>query len=186
MADKRDVKARDAMNSYAPPKQSTPAALIQYFNGARGGPVGVDLMRALGAQSDPRSAHWLQMEMQRRRDANGGGMLPEELPANVGLARGADFSGMAPRGPVVSGQPMDPLAYQAMMEQNLQNDVLAKGRNSGHGQQRAIDKAIEDYNFSQTRRRIDNSVMPAEIGSPGWGGRAYDAFQFMIGRKQAM
>ena len=57
---------------------------------------------------------------------------------------------------------------------------------SPRGRARRVDKRAEDAAFAIERNRIDNSEMPAEIGSPGLKGRAFDAFQYLIGRKRAM
>ena len=57
---------------------------------------------------------------------------------------------------------------------------------SPRGKMRRVDKLAEDLALAAERNRIDNSEMPAEIGSPGLKGRAFDAFQYLIGRKRAM
>jgi hypothetical protein len=57
---------------------------------------------------------------------------------------------------------------------------------SPRGRARRADKQAEDAAFAMERDRIDNSEMPAEIGSPGYKGRLFDAFQYLVGRKRAM
>jgi hypothetical protein len=57
---------------------------------------------------------------------------------------------------------------------------------SPRGRARRVDKRAEDAAFAIERDRIDNSEMPAEIGSPGVKGRMFDAFQYMLGRKRAL
>jgi hypothetical protein len=64
--------------------------------------------------------------------------------------------------------------------------LRAKSRGSERGKRRMVDKLGEDIAFSADRYRIDNSEMPAEIGSPGYKGRMFDAFQYLIGRKRAL
>lgn len=57
---------------------------------------------------------------------------------------------------------------------------------SPRGQMRQADKLSEDIKLAAELYRLENSEMPAEIGSPGIKGRAFDAFQYLIGRKRAM
>ena len=57
---------------------------------------------------------------------------------------------------------------------------------SQRGRDPRVDKRAEDAAFAIERDRINNFEMPAEIGSPGYKGRAFDAFQYLIGRKRAL
>ena len=57
---------------------------------------------------------------------------------------------------------------------------------SPRGRARRVDKKAEDAAFAFERDRIDSAEMPAEVGSPGYKGRVYDAFQYLIGRKRAL
>lgn len=64
--------------------------------------------------------------------------------------------------------------------------LIAKGRNSARGQMRHADKLSEDIKLAAELNRLQNAEMPAEVGSPGWKGRAFDAFQYLIGQKRAL
>jgi hypothetical protein len=73
------------------------------------------------------------------------------------------------------------------MEAAMSPELLRqKSMASPQGQMRQADKLSEDIRLAAELNRLDNSEMPAEIGSPGMKGRAFDAFQYLIGRKRAM
>lgn len=61
-----------------------------------------------------------------------------------------------------------------------------KSMASPRGQMRQADKLSEDIKLAAALNKLDNSEVPAEIGSPGWKGRAFDAFQYLVGRKRAL
>lgn len=168
--------------------------LLAKYNEGKGGPTGQTLLSILSQQQDPRARHWMQMEMQRRRDANNGGVLPEDLAnMDVGLAQ---MSGPMPSnhftpdvpegGAVVQGQPMAPGQYEAMMQMQTQQDLLRRGRQSPMGREQSLKNASNNIGMMWDKERINNAVMPAEVGSPGLKGRLYELFRSAIGDKQAL
>jgi hypothetical protein len=159
--------------------------LLAQYNAGRGGPVGQTLLSVLGQQQDPRAQHWMQWEMQRRRDANGGGVLPEDLMGqSIPMATQEVFPGG--RAMTVQAIPMAPGEYEAMMQQLMQQDLLRRGRASPQGRAQGLQNASNNIGMMWDKQRINNAVMPAEVGSPGMSGRLFDLFQAAIGRKPAL
>ena len=85
--------------------------------------------------------------------------------------------------PQVTPPVQQPSFAEAVMSPEF---LRRKSMESPRGQMRQADKLSEDIQLAAELNRLDNSEMPAEIGSPGYKGRAFDAFQYLIGRKRAM
>lgn len=171
---------REALQSYAPgqggpttnarnyePSRRTPGALIDMLNGGQM-PRGIDLSPFAINRN-----RMLEDEARQEQLYKIDNMQPVELPQ---------------RAP----------AEQASLAQILMNQydpstapaasfmLRSLSAASPRGRARRVDKRAEDAAFAMERDRINNSEMPAEIGSPGLKGRAFDAFQYLIGRKRAL
>lgn len=85
--------------------------------------------------------------------------------------------------PQVTPQMQGPNIMEAAQSPEL---LVQKSMASPRGQMRQADKLGEDIRLAAELNRLRNAEMPAEIGSPGMKGRAFDAFQYLIGRKRAM
>lgn len=173
---------REALQSYAPgqggpttstvdryyaPSRRTPGALVDMLNTGQA-PRGVDLPDFAINRNRMLEDEARQEQLYRAQN-----MQPVELP---------------------QGRPQP----QASLAQILMNQydpsaapgvsamLRAKSLGSERGKARQISKMEEDLALAAERHRLENSEMPAEIGSPGMKGRMFDAFQYLIGRKRAM
>jgi len=162
--------------------------LLSQYNAGKGGPVGQTLLSVLAQQKDPRTQHWMQMELQRRRDANGGGVLPEDLAGQKLPEAYITNESIMPYGSPnrVQIQPMAPGEYEAMMQRLQQQDLLRRGRTSPMGREQSLKNASNNIGMMLDKERINNAVMPAEVGSPGYKGRLYDLIKMAIGQKPAL
>jgi hypothetical protein len=166
-------------------KKNALQELIAQYNAGKGGPSGQTLLSVLSQQQDPRAQHWMQMEMQRQRDANGGGVLPQELAGmNVPMATQVVFPRQ--RAMTVQALPMAPGEYEAWQQKQAQDELLSRSRMSPLGRAQGMKNASDNLQMMWDKQRINNAVMPAEVGSPGMGGRLYDLFMASIGRKPAL
>lgn len=173
---------REALQSYAPgqggptsntvdryyePSRRTPGALIDMLNRGNA-PRGLDLPDFAINRN-----RMLQEEAQREALYRADNMQPVELPEAAPIPQ-------ASLAQMLMGQ------YDPVAAPQLSAMLRAKSMASERGQKRMAGKMAEDLAFAAERNRIDNAEMPAEIGSPGYKGRAFDAFQYLIGRKRAL
>jgi hypothetical protein len=166
-------------------KKNALQELLAQYNAGKGGPVGQTLLSVLSQQQDPRAQHWAAWELQRQRDANGGGVLPQELSGmNVPMATQEVFPEQ--QGMTVQGSPMAPGEYEAMMQQLQQQDLLRRGRYSPLGREQGMKNASNNLQMMWDKERIGTTAMPSEIGSPGYKGRLFDLFRMAIGQKPAL
>ena len=152
------------------PQASTPLArLIAAYNSGQGGPEGMTLLSILARQSDPRAQHWAQWEFQRRKDANNGGVIPEEI---AGKRLPEAYISNEPQMPIsfanrVQGQPMAPGADEAMMRDYQMKQLLSLGRGTQVGRDQALQNASNNLGLMWDKSRIDNKPMPAEYSYLG-------------------
>ena len=173
---------REALQSYAPgqggpttstvdryyePSRRTPGALVDLLNTGQA-PRGVDLP-AFAINRN----RMLAEEAQREALYRAQNMQPVELPQG----RPQPQASLAQ---ILMSQ-YDPASAPAVSFM-----LRSKSTGSERGKARRTDKLAEDLALAAERHRIENSEMPAEIGSPGMKGRMFDAFQYLIGRKRAL
>ena len=173
---------REALQSYAPgqggptsntvdryyePSRRTPGALVDLLNRGQM-PRGVELSPFAINRN-----RMLQEEAQREALYRAENMQPVELPQGRPQPQGSLAQ-------ILMNQ------YDPSTAPETSFMLRQLSTNSPRGKMRRVDKLAEDLAFAAERNRIDNSEMPAEIGSPGLKGRAFDAFQYLIGRKRAM
>lgn len=173
---------REALQSYAPgqggpttnaesryyePSRRTPGALVDMLNTGQA-PRGVVLPDFAINRN-----RMLQEEAQREALYRAENMQPIELPQ----AAPAPQASLAQ---ILMNQ------YDPVAAPNVSAMLRAKSLGSERGQKRMAGKLAEDLALAAERHRIENSEMPAEIGSPGMKGRMFDAFQYLIGRKRAL
>lgn len=173
---------REALQSYAPgqggpttstvdryyePSRRTPGALVDVLN--RGQiPRGVELPDFAINRN-----RMLQEEAQREALYRAENMQPVELPTRTPAPQ-------ASLAQILMGQ------YDPSTAPEISFMLRGKSAASERGKARRTDKLAEDLALAAERHRIENSEMPAEIGSPGMKGRMFDAFQYLIGRKRAL
>lgn len=173
---------REALQSYAPgqggptsstvdryyePSRRTPGALVDMLNKGSA-PRGLELPKFAIDRENALQEEARQEQLYRMEN-----MQPVELPQ----ARPAPQASLAQ---ILMNQ------YDPSTAPGASFMLRQLSTNSPRGKMRRVDKLAEDLALAAERNRIDNSEMPAEIGSPGLKGRAFDAFQYLIGRKRAM
>lgn len=173
---------REALQSYAPgqggptsntvdryyePSRRTPGALVDLLNKGQM-PRGVELSPFAINRN-----RMLQEEAQREALYRADNMQPVELPQGRPQPQGSLAQ-------ILMNQ------YDPSTAPETSFMLRQLSTNSPRGKMRRVDKLAEDLALAAERNRIDNAEMPAEIGSPGLKGRAFDAFQYLIGRKRAM
>lgn len=183
------------------PQATTPLAkILADYNAGRGGPEGMTLLSILAQQKDPRAQHWSQWERQRQQDNAANDQLlygltkpPADMPSNIQQARVPggfpdpnQFQIDMTNGPVAQGQPMAPGQYEAMMSELTRRDLQQRGRASPLGREQAMKNANNNLQMLWDKERINNAVMPAEVGSPGLSGHLFELFRTAIGDKRAL
>lgn len=157
----------DTVTRYNEPSRRTPGALIDMLNRGQM-PRGVEMSDFAINRNRMLEDEARQEQLYRTEN-----MQPVELPQAAPIPQ-------ASLAQMLMGQ------YDPVAAPQLSAMLRAKSMASPRGQKRMAGKMAEDLAFAAERNRIDNSEMPAEIGSPGLKGRAFDAFQYLIGRKRAM
>ena len=164
----------NAVDRYYEPSRRTPGALIDMLNRGKV-PAGSEAMMKPSSFEfvTRRSNRMLEDEARQEQLYRMENMQPVELPQGRPQPQGS-----------LSQILMNQYDPSTAPETSFMLRQLST--NSPRGKMRRVDKLAEDLALAAERNRIDNSEMPAEIGSPGLKGRAFDAFQYLIGRKRAM
>lgn len=173
---------REALQSYAPgqggptsstvdryyePSRRTPGALVDMLNKGSA-PRGLELPKFAIDRENALQEEARQEQLYRMEN-----MQPVELPQ----ARPAPQASLAQ---ILMNQ------YDPATAPEASFMLRSLSAASPRGRARRVDKRAEDAAFAIERDRIDNAEMPAEIGSPGYKGRLFDALQYLVGRKRAL
>jgi hypothetical protein len=79
-----------------------------------------------------------------------------------------------------------PITKQIPGGDPMSNYLVHLSRMSPQGRKQGMKYASDNMQMMWDKERINNAVMPAEVGSPGMGGRMFDLFQMALGRKPAL
>lgn len=161
------------VNRYYEPSRRTPGALVDMLNRGQPAPGSELIMKPSSLEFITRRNRMLAEEAQREALYRAENMQPVELPQG----RPQPQASLAQ---ILMGQ------YDPAAAPSISFMLRAKSTGSERGKARRVDKLAEDLALAAERHRIENAEMPAEIGSPGLKGRAFDAFQYLIGRKRAL
>lgn len=88
--------------------------------------------------------------------------------------------------PIQSAAPMPTDQYEAWLKDRIQRDNIDRSIMSDRGQAQQDINRRNNVALAQRVQRINNQAMPAEIGSPGLKGGAFELFRQAIGDKRAL
>lgn len=163
----------NAVDRYYEPSRRTPGALIESLNRGKV-PAGSEaMMKPSSFEFVTRRNRMLEDEARQEQLYRMENMQPVELPQ----ARPAPQASLAQ---ILMNQ------YDPATAPEASFMLRSLSAASPRGRARRVDKRAEDAAFAVERNRIDNAEMPAEIGSPGYKGRLFDALQYLVGRKRAL
>jgi len=79
-----------------------------------------------------------------------------------------------------------PITKQIPGGDPMSNYLVHLSRMSPQGRKQGMKYASDNIQMMWDKERINNAVMPAEVGSPGYKGRLFDLFRMAIGQKPAL